>query len=50
MATTRRYDLTVEEKDRLEAMLRKTARDLLKAARRKERRKTLDRAVEISRR
>lgn len=44
------YDLDAEEKDRLEAHLRKSARDQLRNGKHKDRRRTLARAVEISRR
>lgn len=44
------YDLDVEDKDRLEGLLRKNARDLLRNGKHKERRRVLARAVEISRR
>ena len=43
------YDLTPEEKDRLERRLREEARKLLGGKNRKERNKKLDRANEISR-
>jgi len=44
------YDLDAQDKDRLEAQLRKIARELLKNGKHRERRKALARAVEISRR
>jgi hypothetical protein len=44
------YDLSAGEKDRLEAQLRMSAREQLKSGKHKERRRTLARAVEISRR
>ncbi len=44
------YDLDAAKKDKLEAALRKSARELLAVGKTKERRKALARAVEISRR
>lgn len=44
------YDLDADEKDRLERALRLNARELLKQGRHKERRRTLARAIEVSRR
>jgi hypothetical protein len=45
-----KYDLGSDEKDSLEAELRKKARDLLRNGKSKERQRILARAVEVSRR